>query len=135
MEEKDENYIPKSIAEAHMYLDAYLADKDTFKNISEDEACGIGHMTLGRWMRNTWSLWWSKELYERVKDNSPEYPSVKPEIVEMFNDLGIHHADDMSGIIIKSYHRKLNGVEYNLEEDVNEIIQFYKDQEKDKNLE
>lgn len=133
MEEQDENYIPKSIAEAHMYLDAYLNDKETFKNTDEDQATGVAHMTLGRWMRNTWFLWWSKELYERVKENSPEYPSTKPEIIEMFNDIGIKHADDMSGIIIKSYHRKLNNINYNMEDDVKEILQFYKDQEQNDN--
>jgi len=132
MEEKDESYIPKSIAEAHMYLDAYLVDKETFKNFPEESVMGVAHMTLGRWMRNRWHLWWSNDLHERVKDKT-DYPSEKPELVEMFNNMGIMQADDMSAIIIKSYHNKLNGKPFDLELEVLTIQEFYKQQDKEMN--
>lgn len=49
------------------------------------------HHSLGRHLRNEWGLWAGGPL----KD--------------YFNKLGIHHADDMSGIILRSYHEYLNG--------------------------
>lgn len=123
------DYVPKTLEECYQYLDKYLQDIEVFKNYPEENVMGIAHMTLGRWIRNKWYLWWSEELYNRVKDQNPSYPSTKPELVDFFNKLGIEHADDMSGIIIISYHRKLNNkaidFEY-IEKQINEVIEYYK---------
>lgn len=128
---KDENYIPKTLGEAHLFLDTYLVDKDVFKNTPEDQVMGIAHMTLGRWLRNRWHLWWSPELYEKVKEAKPDYPAEKPELVQGFNDLGIMVGDDMSGIIIMSYHAKLNDRPYDLDAEVKKIKEFYENQNKE----
>jgi hypothetical protein len=49
------------------------------------------HFGLGMWIRNNWGLWGGSRLSQ------------------YFNRLGIHHPDDMSGIILDSYWRKIHG--------------------------
>lgn len=129
--------VPKTLDEAHEFLDKFLQDKDVFKNCPEEDVLAIAHMGLGRWLRNKWYLWWSPELYERVKSKTEEgkeveYPSEKPELVKWFNELGIEHADDMSGIVIISYHKKLNNRVYDMDADIREIKSFYENQNKEK---
>jgi hypothetical protein len=119
--------IPKTLDECFDTLDKILQDKDVFKATPEKQMSAQAHMFLGRWLRNNWHLWWSEELYSHVKDKSPEYPSTKPELVKWFNEQGIHHADDMSGIIVLSYHRKLNDKPIDLEAQVKRTIEFYAD--------
>ena len=101
--------IPKTLDECFPILDKEL-HPDTikeFKEMEEKDMMASTHFTLGRWLRNEWALWDNKtELHNWFKD-----------------ELGIWHADDMSGIILTSYHRKLNGKDIAL----NEQIQFYKD--------
>jgi hypothetical protein len=50
------------------------------------------------WMRKQLGLWSGSQL------------------AKYFHDKGIHHADDMSGIILDSYHRYLTKREVKLEE-------------------
>jgi len=131
--------LPKTLKETHEFLDKYLQDKDVFKDCPEEDVIGTSHMFLGRWLRNKWALWWSPELYERVKANTPEgqevdYPVEKPELVQWFNDLGIEYADDMSGIVIISYHKYLNNKPYDLDEDVRAIKEFYEKDQGDNDI-
>lgn len=58
--------------------------------ISEEEFTVNTHFGFGMWIRNNWNLWGGSRL------------SI------YFNQKGIHHPDDMSGIILVSYHRHLN---------------------------
>ena len=60
----------------------------------------------GRVIRNSWGLW-SKN---------------KNELVKHFNSLKITHPDDMSAIILTSFHRFLNNENLNLKKQ----IRFYK---------
>lgn len=134
------DYVPKTLTEAHEYLDQYLQDKDQFKSFPEENVLAVAHMWLGRWLRNKWHLWWNTELYERVKSQTPEgepidYPAEMPELVKWFKEIGIEHADDMSGIIIISYHKKLNNLVYDLEEDVKHIQAFYAKETEDQIIE
>lgn len=122
---QDETYVPKSLAEAHLFLDGYLVDKELFKTCPEDQVMGIAHMTLGRWIRNRWHLWWSEELRDRVLEKNENYPTEKPEIVQMFNDHGVMIADDMCGIIIMSYHAKLNDRPYDVHKEAQRVVDFY----------
>jgi hypothetical protein len=87
-------------------IKTYLSDEDFewVKTLSEDDVIGL-HRTLGQRLRNDLKLWY------------------KSEVAKWFNSLGIAHADDMSGIILKSFHRKFNDKPINLEEQV----QYYKD--------
>jgi hypothetical protein len=79
-------------------------DKDHFKTHSERECLAIFHSTLGRYLRNEWDLW----HHDLTK-------SPMPKIVEHFLQLGLNHADDMSGVIITSYWRKLHNQPLNVE--------------------
>lgn len=51
-----ETYIPKTLEEAHQFLDLFLQDKEQFKNFQEDDVLAVSHMGLGRWIRNRWYL-------------------------------------------------------------------------------
>ena len=60
------------------------------------------------WIRNNWGLWAGEgELYSWFKNN------------------GINHPDDMSGIIIRSFHRFKHNIDINLEDQFNDSIEFY----------
>ncbi len=84
-------------------------DADWFMNADEEDAVVQSHHGLGRWIRNNWGLW-SKDskLYEYL-----------------FN-LGLTHADDMSSVILTSYHRHLHKKELELDEQVQHYIDFWK---------
>lgn len=120
--------VPTTLEECFTYLDKMLRDKEEFKSTPEEEVLGICHFSLGMWMRNTWYLWWSEELAKNANDRDAlkedgdelsNYPQEKPALVKYFNDnLNIHHADDMSSIIITSYHRRLNEQSLNLDKQV-----------------
>lgn len=66
--------------------------KENAKNIPiDDENIFISnqHHSVGRYIRNSWGLWEDSKLKK------------------WFNAKGIYHPDDMSSIIIITYHRKI----------------------------
>jgi hypothetical protein len=65
------------------------------------------HFGFGMWIRNNWCLWGGSRLSK------------------YFNDLGIFHPDDMSSIILTSYHRYLNGEEIRLQEQIDHIKAYW----------
>ncbi len=67
----------------------------------ERSAIGCIHHGLGTATRNEWGLWY---------DTSPLH--------RHFNTFGIKHGDDISGILFSSLHRKLNGKDIDLKEQV-----------------
>ncbi len=87
-------------------------DKNWFKSSSEDEAMGEAHHGIGRWIRNNWGLW-SKDT----------------ELYNYFKNLGLWHADDMSGVILTSYHRFVNDKELALKEQIQYYLDYWKDYE------
>lgn len=110
--------IPNNLNECMEVLDEIFnatpkEDRDWFKNSPEDEATGGIHHTLGRWIRNNWGLW--------NKDT---------ELYKVFKNMEIWHADDMSDIILTSYHRKINSKDINLKEQVAHFIEYWKEYEK-----
>lgn len=100
-------YIPKDLEDCFVQINSFWNDstKIQVKNWEEKEFAGKVHLGFGMWMRNNWRLWGGSRLSK------------------YFNDLGIHHPDDMSGIILDSYHRHLNNKEIKLEEQ----IKYYQD--------
>ena len=62
---------------------------EEFMKVAEMDVCTF-HPGLGRWIRNNWGLWSGSKLSQ------------------WFNGKGIYHPDDMSGIILTSFHRHLN---------------------------
>ncbi len=101
-------------------------DIDYIKSLTEDECSALAHMSFARGLRNNWYLWWSKKLAKDYKEKN--YPQEKPTIVSFFHDLGIYHADDMSGIIVSSFYRDLQGAERDLAGQVQHYIQFWEEQ-------
>lgn len=106
----DGSYIPKNLDDCFKQLDVLLPDslKTKFKGLSEDEFRSNVHFGLGKNIRNTWRLWrWSR-------------------LAKYFNKKGIDHADDMSGIILKSYHRHLTGKKIKLKEQIRYYQAYWK---------
>lgn len=100
-------YIPIDLEDSFNQLNKLLSpeDIDTIKSKkSEDDLVDL-HFGLGLWMRNNWGLWRGSRLNK------------------YFNDLGIYHPDDISGIILDSYWRRLNDLPIKLEEQ----IKYYQD--------
>ncbi len=102
----EEIYIPKDLDECFVELNKMLKPEDLeiVKNRTESNI-GTMHHGLGRWLRNNWGLWAESSL------------------AKWFNEKGIHHADDMSGIILTSFWRDINSEPIELEEQ----IKFYQD--------
>jgi hypothetical protein len=122
------DYTPETLEECYAYLDKFLQDKEVFKNVDDEAVSGIGHHTLGRWLRNQWHLWWSEKFAEEsIEEKDSLYPQTKPALKTFFENLGITHPDDMTGIVIRSYHRYLNGRPVELEKQVEQTITFYKE--------
>ena len=111
--------IPKNINECLVVLDEIFNenesdnDQEWFKNSNEKEVVSGLHHGLGKWIRNTWGLW-SKDT----------------ELYYVLNSLGLWHADDMSSVIMTSYHRKLNGNELKLKEQIEFHVNYWNEYEK-----
>lgn len=96
-----EPQIPENLEECYGMLEVLISTDDfiAFKSQPESEV-GAWHHDLGRYLRNNWGLWQDSVL------------------ANWFEDQGIHHADDMSGIIMLSFHRHLNGKPIRLREQI-----------------
>lgn len=99
--------IPKNLEECFAALDGMLLDDDREVAMNNPKFPIIAHHSLGRTIRNDWNLW--------------KYSLLS----EWFNDLGIEHADDMSGIILTSYCRYLNDKPIELEEQIKEYLEYW----------
>jgi hypothetical protein len=110
--QKNDNLIPSTLSHAVSSLINTLSVDDLSKitNGSEDELAQLHH-GFGTGLRNSWGLWSNSVL------------------AKWFNQKGIYHADDMSGIIITSLYRELNDLPWKLKEQI-EYYQVYWEQEK-----
>jgi hypothetical protein len=87
---EDGLFVPSTLDEALAELDRMLPATVTRSMVCGTESeMGHYHFGLGVYMRNNWDLWADGAL------------------AEQFRALGIRHADDMSGIILGSYWRRL----------------------------
>lgn len=93
MSQSDSIYIPKDIKDCIRVLDSIVPDSTKAQYVAIDEPAFIGasHFGMGLTIRNTWGLWRGSRLSE------------------YFVKKGVHHLDDMSGIILRCYHRHLTG--------------------------
>jgi hypothetical protein len=100
-------YIPTDLNDAISFFECTWSkdDLNDYKTGDEQKATTELHSGTGRSIRNNWKLW-----------------AGTSEISKYFKDLGIHHPDDMSSIILTSLHRKLNDKPIELEKQ----IQYYK---------
>lgn len=103
-------YIPKDLEDCFRQIDGFWADsiKMQIKSYTEEEFGGNAHLGFGMWMRNNWQFWRGSRLSA------------------YFNNLGIYHPDDMSGIILTSYHRYLSGKELKLQEQVRSYQEYWR---------
>lgn len=104
-----EVYIPKDLDDCFVELRRILPEKtvEQMKNGPEKDMVGYHH-GLGRWLRNNWGLWKGSRLSK------------------WFNDKGIQHPDDMSGIILDSFWRHLNGQPIKLDEQIKHYQDYWK---------
>ena len=97
-------YIPKDIDEAIDTLDSILSAEDkqyATDSLSLEDFVASSHFGLGMWMRNNWGLWGGSRLQR------------------YFNDRQVIHPDAMSHEILKAfYKKKIKGMEYSVEEDI-----------------
>jgi hypothetical protein len=105
---KGKIYVPRSLEDSFAELKKML-HPDLLKEIKEGPEEGMirYHMGLGMWMRNNWGLWGGSRL------------------AKYFNGIGIFHPDDMSGVILDSFWRHLNGRPLRLEEQVAYYQRFW----------
>lgn len=103
----DTVYIPLDLNDAIKQLDTIFSDssKMFFKTLTEDQFSARLHLGFGTGIRNNWGLW------------------VGSRLSRYFNDQGVYHPEDMSGIIFDSYYRHLNGQPIRLDEQV----KYYQD--------
>ncbi len=101
-----EIYIPKDLEDAHRELEKLFPKVELEKiKASEDESVmNPYHLGFGTWLRNNWGLWNGSRLRD------------------YFNEMGIYHPEDMSGILFDTFWRKLHNQPLQLEEQV----QLYK---------
>jgi len=105
---------PKTLDECFSYIEKKLSKEDitSFKNMDEN-SLAILHHTLGRQIRNDLGLWAGSDLKSYLEG------------------IGLTHPDDMSSVIITSFHRHLNKKALRLKDQV----QFFKRYWEEVNLE
>jgi hypothetical protein len=101
-------YMPVDLEDALTELDRIMGTKgrDEILKTTEQDMFEYHH-GVGTWMRNNWGLRKGSQL------------------AKYFNQLGIHHPDDMSGIILSSYWRRTHGKPIDLEGQVRRYQQFW----------
>lgn len=104
-----EGDIPKDLDDCFDQLKKKLKPEDLAKMKSGTEEDMIQyHFGLGMWMRNNWGLRKGGRL------------------ATWFNDKGIHHPDDMSGIILDSFWRHLNAKPIDLDKQIKHYQDYWK---------
>lgn len=111
MDTKEEKFIPQSLDEAVDYLISKNneATLEKIKNMTERQFMGAVHHGMGTAIRNEWCLWWHG--IKHLEGVPKEMPAL---IAEMKNH-GILHGDDISGIILTSTYRKIQGLDRDLQ--------------------
>jgi hypothetical protein len=101
-------YIPVDLEDALTELDRIMGTQGRNEILKTTEQDMFEyHHGVGTWMRNNWGLWKGSQL------------------AKYFNQLGIHHPDDMSGIILHSYWRHIHGKPIDLEAQVHRYQEFW----------
>ncbi len=97
-----EKYLPESLNDALDYMEYKWTDaeKQTFKSKDERTAVSSLHLSYGMFIRNVW-----------LRHGNPK-------LEKSFDEIGIYALDDISSIIITSFHRKLNKKEIKLDEQI-----------------
>ncbi len=109
-------YIPTDLDDAHRELQRLLTAKEIqhIKTMHSQSGMIEYHMGLGLWLRNNWGLWHESRL------------------ARYFDQLGIYHADDMSGLILETFWCKLHDQPFKIEDRASESQEYWKSMEKPK---
>nr|WP_294943727.1 DUF6794 domain-containing protein [uncultured Mucilaginibacter sp.] len=101
---------PKNLYEVFHFLDNdwSIVRKTHFKNLSESEATASEHFGMGLWIRNTW-----------IRGNR------NPPLVKYFHSIRLHNPDDISSLILLSYHRRLNNKPLDIKAQVDEYASYW----------
>lgn len=92
-----------------------IEEIENFRDKDEDKATGDAHFAIGMFIRNEWIR----------HNNGPQ------NIKEFLLKKGLGHPDDMSDVILTSFHRCLNNKDIKLDEQVNYYIQYWENVNKD----
>jgi len=96
-----ESPVPRSLEECFAVLKARLSKESLEKFKNEGEEVAVSEkFWLGIWIRDVWGLWDGSQL------------------AKYFRDMGVDHPNDMSTIIMMSFHRYLNDEDIKLEEQI-----------------
>lgn len=103
-------YIPMDLQDCLRQLDILIPDsvRDNIRQMEEQTFCTNAHFGLGMWIRNHWQLWGQSRLWT------------------YFHKLGLSHPDDISDLILQSYHRYLNGKPLNIRPYIQKTKQYWK---------
>jgi hypothetical protein len=97
---------PRNIEQAVRYLaEDNSTEMVSIRTMNEEKfVLAMLHSVTAKEMRKQWGLWWVKG------HQHAELPEECPRIVEQFHQMDITHPEDMTGIILRSFHRHLNGL-------------------------
>jgi hypothetical protein len=110
-------YKPKDFKESLILLDIIIPDSTIIKikSMTENDFVAQAHFSTGMWIRNNWL--YNRYLFGLIVTKS-----------DLHKDLiakGLFSTDDMSGLILRSFHRQLNNIDINLEQQIKDIHQWY----------
>ena len=102
---------PKTLDEAvEILYNEFAAEKDFYDEVREGKSDIVSlHHTTGSWIRNNWGLWAGSELRDS------------------FFEMGLFHADDMSGIILGKVQARIRQDEFNLESEIKRYQNYWKE--------
>lgn len=102
---------PENLKDCFDLLEEDLSIKDIIeiKGMTREQLYRLHH-SLGRWIRNNWNLWTEGPLKDHM------------------NNLGLHHPDDMSGLIIESFWHYLRKEPLEVARQIQEYKDFWKKQ-------
>jgi hypothetical protein len=103
-------YVPRDLEDAFAELDRMVTPAFRREFAADSTQPIEHHFGLGLWMRNNWGLWAGSRL------------------ARYFHGLGICHPDDMSGIVLNSYWRRLNSRPILLHEQVGYYREYWRTQ-------
>lgn len=115
---KELRYIPKDFNESLTQLNKVIPDstKTRIKSMTESDFLAQTHFSTGMWIRNYWL--YNRYLFGLIV--------TKSNLRKDLTTKGLYSNDDMSGVILRSFHRQLNNVDINIEQQIKEIHQQYK---------
>jgi hypothetical protein len=99
--------LPTNLEECFKVLKDFLSADDLAFIKKNHKNVSALHHTLGRKIRNEWGLWSGSELKQ------------------YFEKLNLPHPDDMSGVILHSFHLHLNGLPLEVEKQIKKYQEYW----------